>query len=119
MGEDFIERRNRQIRRRIDRNFEKYLKSPDLFSRVLPNLSSKIVGIRLPGADLSPGQTLVHIPGPSSTQGFVLCKGVTRAVQLSGEAAAHAAQSGAVSAEVTSVEGAFVEIRFHVPYSKN
>lgn len=118
MGEDFIEKRNRQIRRRIDKNFEKYLKSPDLFSGVLPNVSSKIVGIRLPGAELSPGQTLVHIPEPSTT-GFVLCSGVTRAVRLSGEAAAHAAQSGAISAEVTSVEGAFVEIRFHVPYSKN
>jgi hypothetical protein len=119
MGEDFIEKRNRQIRRSIDRNFEKYLKSPDLFSNVPPGLSSEVVGVRLPGVELSPGQTLVHLPQPSASNAFVLCSGATRAVELSGEAAAHAAQSGAISAEITSIKEGFVALKFHAPYSRN
>jgi hypothetical protein len=118
MGDDFMERYYRQIRRSIDKNFEKYLKTPDLFSGVAPDLSSGVVGIRVPGAELCQGQFLVHFPRKSAAGIFSLWSGANRMVDLSGEAAAQASQSGAVSAEVTSVSGPLVTLKFHSPYRR-
>jgi hypothetical protein len=122
MGDDFMERYYRQISRGISKNFERQFNSRDLFSGIAPALVSEVVGFVVPGMNLSPGQLLVRLPQRPGAEGFVLCSGARRAVELFGESAAHAAQSRVVSAEVVSVspEEGCVALRFHSRYpSKN
>jgi|SRR4051812_10216717 hypothetical protein len=121
MGEDFIERRHRQIRRCIDREFERFLKSPDLFSGVPPQLSSDVLGFLVPGQSVSPGQKLVHFPQGKDVESFVLSYGKSRVVELYDEAATNALQNGAVSAEVVTVfpEDGLVALKFHARYEKH
>jgi hypothetical protein len=121
MGEDFIERRHRQIRRCIDREFERFLNSPDLFSGVPPELSSDVLGFLVPGQSVSPGQILVHFPQGKGAETFALSHGRSRVVELYDEAATNAIQSGAVSAEVVAVfpEDGLVALKFHSRYEKH
>jgi hypothetical protein len=120
MGEDFIERRHRQIRRCIDRELERFFKSPNLFSDVPPQLSSGVYGFLVPGQTVAPGQKLVHFPQAKDAESFALSYGRSRVVELFDEAAASARQCGAVSAEVVRIfpEEGMVALKFHSRYEK-
>lgn len=121
MGEEFLERQHRQIRRCIDRDFQRFLAGPDLFSGVPPSISSDVIGLLMPGQSVKPGQRLVHFPQVGEQDSFTLSYGKSRVVELFGEASASARQSKALSAEVTEVfqEEGIVALKFHPRYEKH
>lgn len=120
MGEDFIEKKNRQFKRCMDAAYEEH-KAKNLFSAVLADTSSEVVGFLMADAALEAGKTIMQLPTEKGAA-VTFYYGVTPVVQLLGEAAVLAAQAAEdgipLTAEVVaiSLEDGLVTLRLHKPY---
>jgi hypothetical protein len=120
MGEDFIEKKNRQFKRCMDAAYEDH-KADDLFSDVPADTSSVIVGFLLPGAALEVGNQVMQLPAGGGASGLRFYHGIVPVVELDGESAVLAAQAAdeagePLTAEVVDVEDGLVTLRLHKPY---
>jgi len=88
MGEDFLRKKQHAFKRRTDAAYKAHLEKRDLFSAVKPGATAEVIGLLIPGMNLTPGASLSEISEAVITPTRILlgCGNAT-AVELDGEAA--------------------------------